>query len=128
MNGIAPGHPSFAGMHPQQQVAFLQAQQQQQQQQRQQAQMRLHQGAGLPPGATAGQLGQLAYQQQMVGQQGGIHPQQLQQLQQFQQQNPGIRIPPHQILQTPHMIQPQAMPGHMQHVPVQQGGQPVNGR
>src|SRR5271163_2472739 len=66
MNGIGPGHPSFAGLPPQQQVALLhqaqqqaaqQQQQQQQQQQRQQAQMRLQ---GLPPGAAAGQLGQLA--------------------------------------------------------------------
>jgi len=103
-------------------------------QQRRQAQMRLHQGGGggLPPGA-AGQLAQLGggagpYGQQMAGP-GAMHPQ-LQQLQQFQQQNPGIRIPPQQVLQGQHLIPPQAMPGPgMQHVQVQQAGQPVvNGR
>jgi len=126
MNGIGPGHPQFQQLHPSQQAALAAAEQQ-----RRQAQMRLHQGAGLPPGATAGQLGQLGpYQQQMAGP-GGMHPQQLQQLQQqFQQQNPGMRIPPQQVLQGQHLIPPQAMPGPgMQHVQVQQAGQPVvNGR
>lgn len=119
VNGIGPGHPQFQQLYPSQQAALAE-------QQRRQAQMRLHQGAGLPPGATPGQLGQLGpYQQQMPGP-GGMHPQ----LQQFQQQNPGMRIPPQQVLQGQHLIPPQAMPGPgMQHVPVQQAGQNVvNGR
>ena len=120
MNGISANHPNFAALQNSQAAMAVAAQQQ-----RQAAQMRMHQGgAGMAPAGAAAQLAGVGpYPQHMLGP-GGLHPQHLHQ---FQQQNPGIRIPPHQILPGQHMIQPQAMPGPgIQHVPLQQGAQATN--
>jgi hypothetical protein len=102
MNGIPGGHPNFNIQNNSQAIAAA----------RQQQQLRQLQAGGLVPGT---QLAQGPFPQQMQH----MHPQQMQQLaQQFQQQNPGLRLTPqHQLIPGQHLMHPQVIAGPaMQHM------------
>jgi hypothetical protein len=100
MNGLHPGpqpmppgpHPNFQGMHPNAAMAALARQQQ----------MRQVQNPGMAPN-TLNQM--TPYQPPLHA---ALHPQQLQQLQHFQQQaNPGMRMNPQPQMIPQHLLQQQ---------------------